>query len=296
MTRRQLRTTFEPLLFVLPSVLLLGVFMYYPLVQNFVYSFFRFSAFSSSKVFIGFQNYTHLLKDDIVITALRNNLRYAIVSVIFQVCFGLVLAAILEDRAFRRVSPLFRTMFFIPVTISISVICLLFGFIYRPMDGLLNQFLSLIGLDVLTRPWLGSAKTAIWATIAVSQWQSIGYVMMLFIVAIQKIPEELYEAAEIDGAGKIRRFFAITLPQVKEMFFVTTLITVTGSVMVFNEPYILTQGGGPGTSSITIAVHMYQSGFFKDMMGYASTLAVVIFLISIILGILQLAVFKSGED
>lgn len=296
MTRRQLRTTFEPLLFVLPSVLLLGVFMYYPLVQNFVYSFFRFSAFSSSKVFIGFQNYTHLLKDDIVITALRNNLRYAIVSVIFQVCFGLVLAAILEDRAFRRVSPLFRTMFFIPVTISISVICLLFGFIYRPMDGLLNQFLSLIGLDVLTRPWLGSAKTAIWATIAVSQWQSIGYVMMLFIVAIQKIPEELYEAAEIDGATKIRRFFAITLPQVKEMFFVTTLITVTGSVMVFNEPYILTQGGGPGTSSITIAVHMYQSGFFKDMMGYASTLAVVIFLISIILGILQLAVFKSGED
>ncbi len=296
MTRRQLRTTFEPLLFVLPSVLLLGVFMYYPLVQNFVYSFFRFSAFSSSKVFIGFQNYTHLLKDDIVITALRNNLRYAIVSVIFQVCFGLVLAAILEDRAFRRISPLFRTMFFIPVTISISVICLLFGFIYRPMDGLLNQFLSLIGLDVLTRPWLGSAKTAIWATIAVSQWQSIGYVMMLFIVAIQKIPEELYEAAEIDGAGKIRRFFAITLPQVKEMFFVTTLITVTGSVMVFNEPYILTQGGGPGTSSITIAVHMYQSGFFKDMMGYASTLAVVIFLISIVLGILQLAVFKSGED
>lgn len=270
--------------------------MYYPLIQNILYSFFQFSAFSSSKVFIGLQNYAHLLRDDIVVTALRNNLRYAIVSVIFQVCFGLVLAAILEDPAFRRISPLFRTMFFIPVTISISVVCLLFGFIYRPMDGLLNQFLSLVGLEVLTRPWLGSAKTAIWATIAVSQWQSIGYVMMLFIVAIQKIPEELYEAAEIDGATKIRRFFAITLPQVKEMFFVTTLVTVTGSVMVFNEPYILTQGGGPGTSSITIAVHMYQSGFFKDMMGYASTLAVVIFLISIVLGTLQLLVFKSGED
>lgn len=296
MTKRQLKTTFEPLLFVLPCIILLGLFMYYPLIQNFIYSFFRFSAFSSSKVFIGFQNYAHLLKDDIVMTALRNNLRYAIVSVIFQVCFGLVLAAILEDRAFRRVSPLFRTMFFIPVTISISVICLLFGFIYRPMDGLLNQFLSLVGLDSLTRPWLGSAKTAIWATIAVSQWQSVGYVMMLFIVAIQKIPEELYEAAEIDGANKIQRFFVITLPQVKEMFFVTTLITVTGSVMVFNEPYILTQGGGPGTSSITIAVHMYQSGFFKDMMGYASTLAVVIFLISLALGIVQLLAFKSGED
>jgi len=296
MRKRQLRKTLEPLPFVLPSIILLGFFMYYPLIQNVYYSFFQFSAFSPTKVFVGFQNYAYLFEDEIVITALRNNLRYAIVSVIFQVCFGLVLAAILEDPSFRRIAPLFRTMFFIPVTISISVICLLFGFIYRPMDGLLNQFLSLIGLDSLTRPWLGSSKTAIWATIAVSQWQSIGYVMMLFIVAIQKIPEELYEAAEIDGATKIRRFFAITLPQVKEMFFVATLVTVTGSVMVFNEPYILTQGGGPGTSSITIAVHMYQSGFFKDMMGYASTLAVVIFLISIALGIFQLLVFKSGED
>jgi len=296
MTMKTLRKASEPLLFVLPCLAILGIFVYYPLVQNFIYSFFRFSAFSPEKIFVGVQNYANLLKDTIVVTALRNNLRYAIISVLCQVCFGLVLAAILEDRSFRRVSPLFRTMFFLPVLISISVICLLFSFIYRPMDGLLNSFLQFIGLGSLARPWLGSAKTAIFATIAVSQWQSTGYVMMLFIVAIQKIPDELYEAAEIDGANKMQRFFVITLPQVREMFFVTSLITVTGSFMVFNEPYILTQGGGPGTSSITIAVHMYQSGFFKDMMGYASTIAVVIFLISVFLGLIQLATFRSGED
>ena len=296
MISRRLRSTVEPLGFVLPCILMLGVFVYYPLVQNVIYSFFRFSAFSPEKIFVGLENYRMLLKDGVVLTALRNKVRYAIVSVIIQVCWGLVLAAVLEDKALRRVSPFFRTTFFLPVVISISVICLLFGFIYSPIDGILNNFLTLVGLGSWAKPWLGSGKTAIWATIAVSQWQSVGYVMMLFIVAIQKIPDELYEAAEIDGAGRLRRFFTITLPQVREMFFVTSVITVTGSFMVFNEPYILTKGGGPGTSSITIAVHMYQSGFFKDMMGYASTLAVLIFLISAALAVLQLTAFRTGED
>ena len=296
MTTRKLTKASGPILFILPCLAILGVFVYYPLVENIIDSFFRFSAFSPEKVFIGFENYKALFSDHILATGLVNNLRYAVVSLICQVGFGLVLAAVLEDRAYRRMAPFFRTVFFIPVLISISVICLLFGFIYRPMDGLLNEFLQFVGLGALARPWLGSAKTAIWATIAVSQWQSTGYIMMLFIVAIQKIPAELYEAAEIDGAGKIRRFFVITLPQVREMLFVASLITVTGSCMVFNEPYILTQGGGPGTSSITIAVHMYQSGFFKDMMGYASTLAVVIFLMSAALGVIQLTAFRTGED
>ncbi|MEW6549640.1 MAG: sugar ABC transporter permease, partial [Spirochaetota bacterium] len=245
---------------------------------------------------VGFDNFKMLLQDSVVLTAIRNNIRYAIVSVLIQVCFGLVLAAILEDKAFSRVAVVFRTTFFLPVLISVTVVCLLFSFVYNPMDGLLNKFLELVGLGSFARPWLGSSKTAIWATIAVSQWHSTGYIMMLFIVAIQKIPEELYEAAEIDGASKVRRFFMVTLPQVKEMFFVTSVVTVTGSFMVFNEPYILTRGGGPGTSSTTLAVHMYQSGFFKDMMGYASTLAVVIFLISAALAVVQLTAFKTGED
>lgn len=296
MVAKRIRAVAEPLGFILPCIAVLGVFVYYPLVQNMVYSFFRFSAFSPEKIFVGLENYRMLIADKVVLTALRNNVRYAVVSVLIQVCWGLVLAAILEDKAFRKLAPLFRTTFFLPVVISVSVVCLLFGFIYNPMEGLLNNFLNLIGLGSWARPWLGSGKTAIWSTIAVSQWHSTGYVAMLFIVAIQKIPEELYEAAEIDGAGKLRRFFVITLPQVKEMFFVTSVITVTGSFLVFNEPYILTKGGGPGTSSMTLAVHMYQSGFFKDMMGYASTLAVVIFVISAFFAVIQLTAFKSGEE
>lgn len=284
-----------PILFLLPSLLFLGVFVYIPLIQNFYNSFFDFSVFSQTKEFVGFKHFIELFNDKVIVIALLNNFKYAIISVIFQVFIALVLAAILEDRLFRKFAPALRVIYFIPVMISISVIALLFSFIYNPQMGLLNSFLELIGLENLAIPWLGNADTAIYAVIAMSQWQSIGFITMLFIVAIQKIPKELYEAAEIDGAGKIRRFFSITVPQVKETMFVNVLITVTGSILVFNEPYILTNGG-PGVSSMTLAVHMYQLGFFKDNMGYASAVATLIFVLSAIFAITQIRVSGTGKD
>ena len=174
------------------------------------------------------------------------------------------------------------------------MICLLFSFIYHPQIGLLNSFLRTVGLDGLARQWLGSSKTAIFAVIAMSQWQSTGYIMMLFVVAIQKIPEDLYEAARIDGASKLQCFFHVTFPQVSEMFFVTMVTTTIGAFTVFNEPYILTKGGGPGTSSMTLAVHMYQSAFVRDRMGYASTIAVLIFAICVTMALIQ--IFALGKD
>ncbi|HZH61884.1 MAG TPA: sugar ABC transporter permease [Metabacillus sp.] len=284
-----------PILFMLPAILLLGLFIYIPLIQNFYNSFFEFSVFSQSKEFVGLSKMKELLVDEVAIIALNNNVKYAIISVLLQVFFALALAAILEDKFFRRFAPALRVIYFIPVMISISVIALLFGFVYNPQIGLLNSFLEIIGLDHLAKPWLGNSTTAIYSVIAMSQWQSIGLITMLFIVAIQKIPKELYEAAEIDGAGKIRRFLSVTLPQVKEAMFVNLLVTVTGSMLVFNEPYILTNGG-PGNSSMTLAVHMYQTGFVKDDMGYASTLASLIFLLSAIFALIQIKISKTGKE
>lgn len=289
------RNQIVPILFILPSLLFLGIFIYMPLVQNFYNSFFDFSVFSPTKEFIGFSAFEQLFSDKVVMTALINNIKYAIISVVFQVAFALVLATILEDKLFRRIAPMLRVIYFIPVMISISVIALLFGFIYNPQMGLLNSFLELIGLENLAMPWLGNATTSIYAVIAMSQWQSIGFITMLFIVAIQKIPKELYEAAEIDGAGKIRQFFNITVPQVKEALFVNMLITITGAMLVFNEPYILTNGG-PGTSSMTLSVYMYQQGFFKDNMGYASAVATLIFVVTAIFALVQIKVSGTGKD
>jgi len=284
-----------PFIFLLPSIIFLLIFVFIPLIQNFYNSFFSFSVFSPEKINVGLENFKTLLSDKTISVALGNNIKYAVISVIFQVGFGLVLSAILEDAIFRRISPFFRITFFMPVMISISVIALLFGFIYNPQMGLLNSFLELVGLDNLAKAWLGNSNTAIYAVIAMSQWQSIGYVMMLFVVSIQKIPKELYEAAEIDGAGKIRRFFSITVPQVREALFVNTLITITGSMLVFNEPYILTNGG-PGNSSMTLSVYMYQMGFFKDRMGYASTIAITIFLLTAIFALIQIRISRTGKE
>lgn len=284
-----------PFLFLLPALIFLAIFVLLPLVQNLYNSFFEFSVFSPSKTFIGLFNFKRVFADKTLRIGLKNNLIYAIFSVIFQVGLGLVIAAVLENKVFRKIAPFFRVVYFMPVMISISVIALLFAFIYNPQMGILNSFLEMIGLDSWAHTWLGNPKTAIYAVIAMSQWQSMGYIMMLTVVAIQKIPAELYEAAEIDGASKIRQFFNITIPQIKQTLFVNTLITITGSMLVFNEPYILTKGGGPGVSSITSAIHMYQEGFLKDNMGYASTIALVIFLLTAILALIQLKFFGAAK-
>lgn len=285
----------EALLFVIPAIIILGIFVYYPLIQNVINSFHSFTLSSVTKEWVGFENYKHILTDKNILISLKNNVLYAIISIIIQVGFGLVLAAVLEDIAFQKVGPIFRSVYFLPTVISMTVVCLLFEFVYNPQMGLLNSFLEAVGLENLTRIWLGSKKTAMYAVIAVSQWQSTGYVTMLFIVAIQKIPTDLYEAAEVDGAGKIRRFLSITVPQVRQMFFVTMILTVVGAFTVFNEPYIMT-GGGPGTATMVLSLHMYQTGFVKNDMGYASTIAMLIFVITAFLSSVQFMSFGREKE
>lgn len=285
----------EALAFTVPALAILGVFVFYPLVRNIIYSFQSFTLSSVTKEWVGLKNYATLFSDKIILTCLKNNILYALISIVIQVGFGLVLAAVLEDVAFRKLAPTLRSIYFIPTVISMTVVCLLFDFIYDPQMGLLNSFLEMIGLEGLTKIWLGSKKTAMYAVIAVSQWQSTGYVAMLFIVAIQKIPHDLYEAAEVDGASKIKRFFYITVPQVRQMFFVTMILTVSGAFTVFNEPYILT-GGGPGTATMVLSLHMYQTGFVKNNMGYASTIAMLIFVITAILSSVQFFSFGAEKE
>ena len=293
--KREKKRNLQALAFAIPAILILGIFVYFPLIKNFIYSFQSFTLSSTTKEWVGLDNYRHLLSDKTILVSLKNNVLYAVISIVIQVGFGLVLAAVLEDIAFHKFAPTRRSIYFIPTVISMTVVCLLFDFVYNPQMGLLNSFLELVGLDGLTRVWLGSKKTAMYAVIAVSQWQSTGYVAMLFIVAIQKIPRDLYEAAEVDGAGKLKRFFYITVPQVRQMFFVTMILTVVGAFTVFNEPYILT-GGGPGTATMVLSLHMYQTGFVKNNMGYASTIAMLIFVITAILSSVQFASFGTEKE
>jgi raffinose/stachyose/melibiose transport system permease protein len=159
---------------------------------------------------------------------------------------------------------------------------------------LVNEALVAIGRPEWTHSWLGESATAIWAIIAMSQWQSVGYLMVLFIVAMQKIPRELYEAAYIDGASKVQAFFRVTVPLLSEMRALLVIITISGAFLVFNEVKVMTDGG-PANASQVLGTWLYRAAFRLDDMGYASAIATVLFVITMFAGIAQLRRARSKQ-
>ncbi|QPZ38224.1 carbohydrate ABC transporter permease [Paramicrobacterium chengjingii] len=282
-------------LYVLPALALIGLFVYYPLAANLYYSFFSFSAGAGEMKPVGFDNIVRLVSDPIIAQSLLHNVVYAVVSIVLQVGGSLVVAAWLTHLLGPRLGSILRSIYFLPAVISITVIALMFTFVYNARGGLLNGVLELVGLEGLQTGWLANVDTALGSVIAVSQWQSVGYVCMLYVVALQQIPIEYYEAAALDGAGRVRQFFSITVPQSKEMIFVALILTITGAFTVFNEPFILTRGG-PGNASQVLATYMYNQGFFQNQMGYASAIATFIFVITLIISIVQMLSFRSGKE
>jgi raffinose/stachyose/melibiose transport system permease protein len=276
---------------VLPALALLLVFVYYPIVENLRLSLYSWNAFSARPVFVGLDNYRTAAGDPIFWRALRNNTVFAVTSLVFQVGFSLVLAAVLEDFVHQRLRGFLRTIYFIPAVISITVAGILFSFLYNPQIGLLNRLLGAVGLESWQHSWLGEPGTAMWSIIAMSQWQSIGYTAILFVVAIQRVPREFYEAARIDGAGRIRSFFSITVPMVREMTTLVTILTISGAFLVFNEVMVMT-AGGPSNSSQVLGTWLYRNAFLNDDMGYAAAIATVIFVITLLIGAVQIYVSR----
>ena len=252
-----------------PALVLVGVFVYYPVLQNFQLSLYSWNAFSRAPRYVGMDNYATMVADEVFWRALWNNVIYAVVSLIFQVFFALVLAAILEEFVHRRLASFLRAIYFTPAVISITVSVIPFSFIYNPEFGLLNKLLQAIGLGGLTRAWLGEEGTAMGSIIAMSQWQSFGYTAVLFIVAIQRIPRDLYESARIDGAGRVHTFVSITLPLVREMTTLLVIITVSGAFLVFNKVMVMT-AGRPARSTHVLGPWLYTTVFMADGMGHAA--------------------------
>ncbi len=275
------------MLYALPAVALLGIFVYYPVLDNFRLSLYQWNAYSPTQKWVGIGNYQALASDPVFWRALINNIFYAVTSVVVQVGFGLVLAGLVEEFVVARLRSFFRIVYFVPVTISITIIGLLFLFLYNPQIGLLDQALVALGHPEWAHAWLGIETTGIWGIIAMSQWQSTGEIMVLFIVAMQKIPREYYEAAYIDGASKLQAFRNITVPMVKDMTAILLIITISGAFLVFNE-IMATTAGGPNNSSQVLSTWLYLSAFFNDKMGYAAAIASVIFVITFVASMAQL--------
>lgn len=285
---------FVPYAYVLPCLLLIVVFVYFPIVQNVYFSFFRMSSYARTPRFIGLQNYARLLRDTTFFTALKNNALFALISMVVQVGGGTLIALLLESRAAGKGARFFRNLYFIPSLISVSAVAMLFLFVYEPDIGMLNNLLRAVGLGGLTRSWLGQPQTAMLSIIAMSQWQYTGYSVILLVVAIQKIPEELFEAATIDGANARQRAVHITIPLIREMILVALVISLTGCFKVFAEVFATTQGG-PGVSTQVLGTYLYKTVFGFDNVGYGSVIAFVVFLVTFITSMLEVRLLRSGE-
>lgn len=282
-------------IYLAPAMAVILVFLYLPIILNFMNSLYKWGAMSTEVTFVGGKYYQQLLGDETIRIALKNNLIFAVMSVACQIGLSLIIAAVLESKFLRKWQSVFRTIYFVPSLLMVTVTGITFKMLYSPSIGLINPLLEKLGVDTSGIDILGNAGSAIFGVAAASQWQYIGYTVVLFIVAMQSISEDIYEAAEIDGANAVQRFFRITVPMMKDTIMINMIIVVTGAVRVYDEVYVMTNGG-PGRATQTLATYLYQVGFKNDQMGYASAIAFFVFIITFVLGLFQMKGYDLGDD
>ncbi|MBC1273418.1 carbohydrate ABC transporter permease [Listeria booriae] len=276
-----------PYVFILPSVLLFVVFILYPIISSFVLSFQTSNGGETS--FAGLANYERLLHDEIFWKALKNTFIIFIFQVPIMLFLGLVLATVLNNKLLKW-KGFFRVGFYLPAITSLVAYSLLFSIMLQD-SGLINNLLSYIGIGPI--PWLSSASWSKVSIILAMIWRWTGYNMVIYLAALQNIPEDTYEAADMDGAGKIRQFFSITIPQLKPVILFTAILSTIGTLQLFDEPFNLTKGG-PADSTMTLGLYIYQNGFKYFDFSYASAVAYVVVIIVAVLSFLQ---FKfTGAD
>lgn len=282
-------------IYLAPAMIVLLIFLYLPIILNFVNSLYKWGAVSTDVSWVGLDYYKKLLNDETIRIAIKNNVVFIVMSLICQIGVSLIIAAVLESRFLRRWQSIFRTIYFIPSLLMITVTGIAFKMLYSPTIGLVNPVLEAFGINTSNIDILGNPETAIYGVAAASQWQFIGYTVVLFIVAMQSIPDDIYEAAEIDGASEVQKFFKITIPMMKDTILINMIIVITGAVRVYDEVYVMTNGG-PGRSTQTLATYLYQIGFKNDQMGYASAIAFFIFVVTFILGLIQMKGYNLNDD
>jgi len=275
------------MLFLAPALLAIGIFFFIPVVAAFLLSFTDFDIYSLGNFayarFIGLKNYVQLLNDPLFWKALKNTFTFLAVGGPLSIAVSLGAALLLQPKIVRF-KAFFRTAYFAPVVTTLVAIAVVWRFVYHPRFGILNYLLSLLGLGGVD--WLGDPNWAMPAIILMAVWKNFGYNMIIFIAGLQNIPEELYEAASIDGAGKMQQFRSVTLPMLAPTTVFVSIITMIGYFQLFAEPYVMTQGG-PRNSTLSIVYLMYQQGFRWWNMGYSAALAFILFVFILAGSILQ---------
>ena len=281
--------------FLAPALVLIFIFFFLPVVAALALSFTDFDIYAvgdlSNTRWVGLRNYAQLLTTPLFWQALRNTFYFALVGGPLSIGVSLA-AALLLNNKLVRFKGLFRTIYFAPFVTTLVAVAIVWRYLYHTRYGLLNYALGAFGMEPID--WLGDPRWAMPAIILMTVWKSFGYNMLIFIAGLQAIPEELYEAARIDGASAWQRFRHVTLPGLAPTLVFVTVITMIGFFQLFVEPYVMTQGG-PLRSTTSVVLLMYEEGFRWWRMGHAAAVAFILFVVILAATLLQLALQKRSE-
>lgn len=265
-----------------PAVILVALFMFWPTVNVFRMSLYRMGGITNRKEFIGLQNFKTLMEDKNFLEAMQNTILIIVMVMIFTIVFAILFAAILQRGKFKGKN-FFRVIFYIPNILSIVVIGGIFGAIYDPSNGLLNTFLEAVHLDFLTHKWMGEPKIVIYSIIFALVWQAIGYYMVMYMSGMSAIPEDLYEAASLDGSSEINTFFTVTLPLIWTNIRTTLTFYIISTInLSFLFVQIMTDGGPNGKTEVFLN-YMYKQAYGNGAYGYGMAIGVIVFIFSFVL-------------
>ncbi|MGQ9630178.1 MAG: carbohydrate ABC transporter permease [bacterium] len=276
-------------LFIAPIVILFAAFRIYPAFFNFALSFMKWNVLKNEGAWVGLKNYARLLDDKTFFTAFKNTLLYTVIFLPIQITAALGIALLLNAKFPGR--SLCRAVFFMPYVVTLVATAAVWKWLYDPTSGLINAVLEKLNLP--TSLWLLGEKTALGSVIIYSIWQSVGYSMVIFLAGLQSIPEQCYEAAQIDGASTFQSFLHITLPLLMPiMLFVLVMMTI-GSFGVFSQIYVMTQGG-PAYATLVLVLYMYNQAFTFLNISYGAAIAVVFFAFVLIVTLIELKLGGRG--
>lgn len=281
---RRVRRNLAAYLMLLPTLVLLGVFTVYPIVNSFIISFYDWDMMSPVKRFVGLQNYQHILADPLFRRAFGNTLLYVVCFVPSVLLLGLLAAVLLNAKIRFRAA--FRTTLFLPYITSLAATGIVWSWIFNGQYGLLNFVLSWVGIHGVD--WLNNARYTMFNLVLFGVWQNVGYVAVIFLAGLQNISREYYESASVDGASAWRKFRHITWPLLSPTSYFLLLLTTIEAFKVFLQVYVLYgESPGPNDSGLTLLYYMFNEGFSDFKMGYACAAAYVLFLIIFIFTLLQ---------
>jgi ABC-type sugar transport system permease subunit len=246
---------------------------------------------------VGFSNYLNLIHDQTFFRALWHTAYFTVCTVILQTILPLLIASLLSSGV--RGSTAFRTLYFMPVIISLAISGLLWAMLFEPNFGPVNSFLRAVGLGGLTQLWLADAATVMPSVIIVSVWQSLGFYLVIFFAALQGVPKDLYEAAELDGANAWNRFVHVSVPTIWPVILIVIVLNTINGIKVFDQIWVMT-AGGPNYASATLGTYLYAMAFgamgaSNSRLGYATAIAMVILLLSIVVSIVQIRLGRRGD-